>query len=95
MKKNQVNESKNKEVNFLGMDVLSFILTVVEADSYQMTRDLIQFFTWYTKEVIDLMLMFVRLFTPQNVWTLFIYFYLSKTRKAEDGGPRWLQKTDV
>ena len=95
MKKNQVNESKNKEVNFLGMDVLSFILTVVEADSYQMTRDLIQFFTWYTKEVIDLMLMFVRLFTPQNVWTLFIYFYISKTRKAEDGGPRWLQKTDV
>ena len=69
MKKNQVNESENKEVNFLGMDVLPFILTAVEADSYQMIRDLIQFFTWYTKEVIDLMLMFFRLFTPQNVLT--------------------------
>lgn len=39
--KNQVNESENKEVNFLGRDVLPFILTAVEADSYQMTRDLI------------------------------------------------------
>ena len=40
-RKNQVNESENKEVNFLGRDVLPFILTAVEADSYQMTRDLI------------------------------------------------------
>lgn len=39
--KNQVNESENKEVNFLGRDVLPFILTAVKADSYQMTRDLI------------------------------------------------------